>query len=81
MFSYLESQHNSDVVFDYTYPEIDKSEFPKQNWENTVYANEQGELKEDVPTNLPTPLGKGFVMRVFVDSNHAGDQVTRRSRH
>ena len=30
--------------------------------------------------NLPTPLGNGFTMRVFVDSDHAGDQVTRRSR-
>ena len=58
MFSYLESQHNSEMVFDHTYPEIDKSKFPKQNWENTVYTNEQGELNEDVPTNLPTPLGK-----------------------
>ena len=30
--------------------------------------------------NLPTPLGKGFKMQVFVDSDHAGDQVTRRSQ-
>ena len=43
-----------------------------------MYANERGELKEEVPTNLPTSLGKGFVMRVFIDSDHAGDQVTRR---
>ena len=45
-----------------------------------MYANERGELKENVPTNIPTPLGKGFKMRVFVDSDHAGDQVIRRSR-
>ena len=32
-----------------------------------MYTNERGELKEEVPTNLPTPLGKGFVMRVYVD--------------
>ena len=31
------------------------------------------ELKEDVPTNLQTSLGKGFKMRVFVDSDHTGD--------
>ena len=30
--------------------------------------------------NLPTPLGNGFTMRVCVNSDHAGDQVTRRSR-
>ena len=45
-----------------------------------MYINERGELKEEVPTNLPIPLGKGFVMHVFVDSDHAGDQITRRSR-
>ena len=80
MFSYLEKQHNCEMVFDHTVPDIDKADFPKENWDNTVYANERGELKEDVPTNLPTPLGKGFTMRVYVDSDHAGDQVTRRSR-
>ena len=80
MFSYLEKQHNSEMVFDHIVPDVDYAEFPKQDWDNTVYANERGKLKEEVPTNLPTPLGKGFVMRVFVDSDHAGDQITRRSQ-
>ena len=54
------------MVFDHTEP--------------TMYTNERGELKEDVPINLPTLLEKGFKMQVFVDSDHAGDQVTRRSQ-
>ena len=58
MFAYLEKQHNSEIFFDHTVPVIDYSEFPKQDWENTVYANERGELKEGVPLNMPTPLGK-----------------------
>ena len=58
MFAYLEKQHNSEMVFDHTVPAIDYSDFPKQDWENTVYANERGELKEDVPLNMPAPLGK-----------------------
>ena len=52
--------------------------FQKQDCDNTVYANVRGELKEEVPTNLPTPLGKGFVMRVFVDYDHAGGQGDRK---
>ena len=80
MFSYLEKQHNCEMVFDHTVPDIDMSDFPKEDWDNTVYSNEIGELKEDVPTNLPTLLGKRFLMRVYVDSDHAEDQVTRRSR-
>ena len=80
MFAYLEKQHNSKMVFDHTVPVIDYNEFPKQEGKHTVYANERGEWKEDGPLNMPTPLGKGLKMRVFVDSDHAGDQVTRRSR-
>ena len=78
-FAYLEKQRNAEMVFDHTVPVIDYNEFPKQEWQNTVYANERGELKENVLLDMPTPLGKGFKMRIFVDSNHAGDQVTRRS--
>ena len=79
MFAYLEKQNNSEMVFDHTVPAIDYSDFLKQDWENTVYANERGVLKENVPTNIPTLLDKGFKMQVFVDSDHAGDHVTRSS--
>ena len=80
MFAYVKKQYNSEMVFDHTVIAIDYSDFLKQDWENTVYANERGELKEDVPTNIPTPLGKGFKMGLLVDSDHACDQVTRRSQ-
>ena len=29
---------------------------------------------------MPKPCGKGMVMRVYFDSEHAGDTVTHRSR-
>ena len=80
MFTYLEKQYNSEMVFDHTIPAINYSEFSKQDWENTVYAHERGKSKQDVPLKMLTLLGKGFNMRVFVDSDHADDQVTRRSR-
>ena len=52
MFSYLEKQHNSEIVFDHTVDDVDYAKFPEQDWNNTVvYANERGELKEEVPTN------------------------------
>jgi len=35
---------------------------------------------EDISHNSPEPLGIGFTMRAFVDSDHAGDSITRRSR-
>ena len=38
------------MVFDHTVPDVDYAEYPKQDWDNTVYANGRGELKEEVPT-------------------------------
>ena len=37
-------------------------------------------MKEELPPDIPEPLGKSMRLRVYVDSDHAGDQVTRRSR-
>ena len=35
---------------------------------------------EIVPSDMPEPLGEGMTMRLFVDSDHAGDVKNRRSR-
>ena len=35
---------------------------------------------EDKPTNAPSPKGKRLQITCFVDADHGGDQVTRRSR-
>ena len=40
IFSYLEKQHNSEMVFEHTLPDVDYRDFPKQDKDNTVYANE-----------------------------------------
>ena len=37
------------------------------------------DAQEDLPTNSPTPLGNPVQINCFVDSDHAGDRVTRRS--
>ncbi|KAI2507295.1 Reverse transcriptase (RNA-dependent DNA polymerase) [Fragilaria crotonensis] len=39
-----------------------------------------GNAKEALPPNAPTPRGKDVDLRLFVDSDHAGDKKTRRSR-
>ena len=40
-----------------------------------------GENKEELPPNdMPEPRGIAFTIRAFVDSDHAGDVSTRRSR-
>ena len=75
VFAYLKKHHNSRIVFDPTYPDIDRSQFPRQDWKR-FYDN----VKEPMPPNAPKPLGKPVVIRIYVDADHAGDAITRRSR-
>ena len=76
MFAFLKMKHNGVMVFNPSAPDIDESQFRHEEWSETSY----GECKEDITSNAPKPRGIGFTMRAFVDSDHAGDSVTSRSR-
>jgi hypothetical protein len=39
-----------------------------------------GYVNEAIPPNAPATRGKSIDLRLFVDSDHAGEQFTRRSR-
>jgi hypothetical protein len=80
IFAYLKKKHNTEMIFDPSVPNINKQDFEKQDWSSTVYATSDCDLKEVLPPNMPESRGLGFTMRVYVDSDHAGDTVTRRSR-
>ena len=80
MFAYLERHHNAVLLFDPTPMNFDKEgDFPKQDWSHSIYKTDQSNLKESLPEGLPEPCGKEMDMVIMVDSNHAGDQATRRS--
>ena len=73
--AYLGLHHNSRLCMDPTYPDIDDEQFPVMDWKEFY-----GEVTEPIPPNAPKPLGKPVDVRMFVDSDHAGDKQTRRSR-
>jgi hypothetical protein len=75
LFNYVEKRHNARIVFDPSYPLIDMTSFKECDWK-AFY----GSVKEAIPRNAPTPRGKDVDLRMFVDSDHAGDKETRRSR-
>ena len=75
IYSYLNCKHNSRMVFDPTYPEIDMSNFKECDWKSFY-----GDCKEAIPSNTPLPRGKEVDLRLFVDSDHAGELRTRHSR-
>jgi hypothetical protein len=76
VFAYLKAKHNSRLVFDPTYPKIKHDSF-KDNIDWTIAY---GEIKEAISPDAPQPRGKAVVLQMYVDSDHAGDQLTRRSR-
>ena len=76
MFGYLKIKHNAEMVFDPSEPDIDYSVFPAQDWSHTVYDDATDDIAPDA---LP-PRGFGFKIRAYVDADHAGNLVTRRSR-
>ena len=75
LFNYLERKHNARIAFDPTYPDIDMSAFKECDWK-AFY----GDVQEAIPPNAPQPRGKDVDLRLYVDSDHAGDKRTRRSR-
>ena len=77
IFAYLKKHHNAEMVFDPTIPDVNRSHFQRRDW-STSEAAFSG--KEVLPPNQPEMRGLGFLMRAFVDADHATDSMTRRSR-
>jgi hypothetical protein len=46
----------------------------------TYWKSMYGDVKEMTPSDAPIPRGKEVDLRLFFDSDHAGEQFTRRSR-
>ena len=80
VFAYLKKHMNTEMVFDPSEPEIDMNSFQRQDWSYSIYSSPGEELKEALPPKMPKPLGHGFKIRCFVDADHAGEPLTRRSR-
>ena len=78
IFAYLKAHSNTEMVFDPTPVALDMNLFERQDWSYSPYGCEG--LSEELPNNMPKPCGPSMTMRVFVDADHAGDLLTRRSR-
>ena len=63
------------MIFDPSYPEIKESDFKECDWKEFYKGAE-----EPIPPNAPEPRGKDIDLTLYVDSDHAGDRLNRRSR-
>ena len=75
MYDLLWDKYNSRMEFDPIHPEINKSSF-KECERKEFYVD--GE--EAIPSTPPKPRGKYVDLRLYVDSDHAGEKRTIRSR-
>ena len=60
---YLRLKHNSQLIFDPTYPDIDLTIFPIYDWTEFY-----GDVDEAIPPDMPPLLGKDIDLRMMVDS-------------
>jgi len=75
IFGFLQINHNSRMAYDPSYPTIDMNVFKPNDWKS-FYGN----VKESIPSNALEPHGKNVNLQLYVDSDHAGEKCTRRSR-
>ena len=68
-------KYNSRLVYDLSYPEIDHSSFKECDC-----LEFYRDVQEAIPLNAPEPQSKEVDISMFVDSDHAGDKVSHRSR-
>ena len=76
IFAYLNNHHNTEMVFDHPVPDFNADKFQRKDWSQTVY----GDHAPGRPPNMPKHQGQGSLFSSYVDSDHAGDTVTKRSR-
>ncbi len=62
------------LILNHTQPNIDESVFTNGDWSD-FYGN----IVEEDPPNMPVPLGNSVIMSCFVDADHGGNKVMRRS--
>ena len=69
VFGCLKNKHNLQLVLNPSYPEINHSDFPDNDW-TSMYGN----VMEAIPPNAPAPGGKEVNLQLYVNSDHAGDK-------
>ena len=75
VFKYLDIHKRNDLTLDpkYQYFELPEAITEQRNLMKEMYPD----AKEDLPLNASVPRGNPVQINCFVDSDHAGDKITR----
>ena len=75
IFAYLKRHPNrGQIAYDPKSPDVDKSVFNN----NANWMDFYGEVKEELPANMPKPCGDLVTISAFMDVNHAGNVIMHR---
>ena len=78
IFKYLDIHKDNELALDpkYQYFELPGAIAERKKLMKEMYPD----AKEELPLNAPEPRGNSVQINCFVDSDHAGDKITRRSQ-
>ena len=75
IFAYLRKHPHFAMVQHPVKIDMNDNRFVKADWTDFY-----GDVKEEIPEDAPEPLGEPIKITAFVDADHAGNVVTRRSQ-
>jgi len=75
IFGYLKRNKRATLIFDKSRVDWNESTFKNHDWTD-FYRD----AKELLPLNAPAPRGNAVQINSFVDADHAGNRITRRSQ-
>jgi hypothetical protein len=73
----LKKKEQSRIVFDSLRPFVDESLFNPSNPD--IWKDFYQDAEEPIPANMPAPRGRQVYLACYVDADHAGNLMTRRS--
>jgi hypothetical protein len=78
IFKYLEIHHENEIAFDPAYHDVEDPALTEERI--STMKKMYPDAIEELPPNAPPPRGNPIEVNCFVDSDHAGDKITRRSQ-
>ena len=78
VFKYLDLHRKNEISLDPKYQYFQTPDTMEQ--QRQQMKEMYPDASEEVPSNAPPPRGKEVQINCFVDSDHAGDKLTRRSQ-
>jgi hypothetical protein len=77
IFKYLDIHSKSELTFDPNEYFLSSESYRESQSKLEAMSQLYADAKEQLPPNAPDPRGRAVQINCFVDSNHAGDRITR----